>query len=84
MDNGVVKVMLAIPTMGYCAPEAYCNRLGSYLHLGRLEEQGKWLHRIAKLLRDECPGDADRLFKKLIENETIYYTNQDGKRFILY
>lgn len=76
--------MVAIPTMGYCASEAYCNRLGSFMHLGRLEEQGKWLHKVASILRTEAPDQAESLLKKIVQDEAIYYTNKDGKRFIFY
>lgn len=83
-DNGVVKVMVAIPTMGYCASEAYCNRLGGFLHLGRLEEQGKWLHKLASVLKSETPELAESVLRKVMEGESLYYTNSDGKRFIFY
>lgn len=83
-SNNAVKVMLAIPTMGYCASEAYCNRLGSFLHLGRVEEQGKWLHKVTKILKEETPEKAESILAKLIDGESIYYTNPDGKRFIFY
>lgn len=83
-EDKVVKVMLAIPTMGYTHAEAYCNRLGSFLYMGRLEEQGKWLHKVAKVLNDLAPEKKDEIFTKIIEDEVAYYTNKDGKRFLFY
>jgi hypothetical protein len=39
--DGVVRVLVSIPTMGYCHVQAYCNRLINFMHMGKLEERGK-------------------------------------------
>lgn len=77
----VVRVMVAIPTMGYAHAEAYCNRLASFMHLGRLEQEGKLIHKLAAALKDEPEDVRLRIFKNFIEGLTIYSDSPGGERF---
>ena len=42
-EEGVIRVCVAIPNMGYTQPESYCNRLFNFMKLGQLEERGRLL-----------------------------------------
>jgi hypothetical protein len=39
-EEGVVKVLIAIPNEGHAPVEAYANRLTNFMHLGKLEASG--------------------------------------------
>lgn len=42
-DEGVVRVCVAIPNMGYTQPESYANRLFNFMKLGELQKRGEIL-----------------------------------------
>lgn len=43
MKDGVVRVAVSIPNMGYTQSAAYANRLCNFMHIGKLEKQGELL-----------------------------------------
>lgn len=42
-EEGVVRVCVAIPNMGYTQPESYANRLFNFMKLGQLQMKGELL-----------------------------------------
>lgn len=42
-EDGVVRVCVAIPNMGYTQPESYANRLFNFMKLGQLQMKGELL-----------------------------------------
>lgn len=78
----VIRVALAIPTMGYCASEAYCSRLINWMHMGHLEQQQKDFQILLEVMRDEPDREmAIRILKKFADKNPLYYELPDGKRF---
>lgn len=81
MDD-TIRVALAIPSMGYCASEAYCSRLINWMHMGHLEQQHKDFQLLLEVMREEEDKDlAKRILKKYAEKNPLYWELPDGKRF---
>lgn len=78
----VIRVALAIPTMGYCASEAYCSRLINWMHMGHLEQQQKDFQLLLQVVRKELDQEtAIRLLKAYAEANPLYWELPDGKHF---
>lgn len=76
-----VKVVCAIPSMGYTHAEAYCNRLINFLHMGYLEQEGKVLHAMKDILLARLgPDETTKVFNEYSEKHHIYWS-KDGTRF---
>lgn len=81
MDK-VIRVALAIPTMGYTHDSAYCNRLINWMHLGHLEQQQRDFQALLDVMREEPDREmALRVLKKFADASPLYYELPDGKRF---
>jgi hypothetical protein len=76
--------MVSIPSMGYTHAEAYCNRLANFMHMGRLEKEGRLIHKLAESLKDEDAETKARVFKNFLEGLQIISSNDQGVRFEFY
>lgn len=82
MESKTIRVALAIPSMGYCASEAYCSRLINWLHMGHLEQQQKDFQILLDVARKELDHEtAIKFLKSYAEANPLYWELPDGKRF---
>lgn len=80
--NKTIKVVAAIPSMGYCHAEAYCNRLVNWMHLGHLEEQQKCVHALMDVLQEEKDDELKRrILTGFLSRNPLYYELPEGRRF---
>lgn len=69
---GVVKVLIAIPNMGYTQTEAYGNRLMNFMHMGNLQTTRSDFYKFADILEDLVPDKKDAVLGKYLEGNSKY------------
>lgn len=78
----VVRVCIAIPTMGYCQVEAYCNRLINFMHLGKMEEGAKVFRKFAEILASKDKSIAEQVITEFVKDYPIQaFREINGNRF---
>jgi len=81
-EPNTVRVCVAIPSMGYCHVEAYCNRLVNFMHLGKLEEGAKVARGMAELIANRDPKLAQEILAEWVKMHPIQSSREiHGKRF---
>jgi hypothetical protein len=61
MTPNVVKVLIAIPNMGYAHSEAYGNRLLNFMKMGSLQRERMMFYKFAELLNGVVPDKKDEV-----------------------
>lgn len=72
MDPKVVKVLIAIPNMGYAHSEAYGNRLLNFMQMGNLQTEQRTFHVMRKMLEENHPDLAKKVTDEFIKEHSQY------------
>ena len=79
MKDGVIKVCVGIPNMGYTQSAAYANRLVNFMHMGKFEKEGELLKKNPRyefyfsiVGRIFTPVARDEAAKHTIEHDCDY------------
>lgn len=62
-----VKVLIAIPNMGYTQVEAYGNRLMNFMQMGNFQTERQTFAHFESVLKDVAPDKADAVLNAYIE-----------------
>lgn len=62
-----IKVLVAIPNMGYTQCEAYGNRLMNFMVMGNYQTERQVFAQFDDVLREKCPEKADEILNAYIE-----------------
>lgn len=67
MTPNVVKVLIAIPNMGYTTTEAYGNRLMNFMQMGNLQTERYTFYKFAEVLDQVAPEKKDEVLNTYLE-----------------
>jgi len=67
MTPETVKVLIAIPNMGYTQVEAYGNRLMNFMQMGNLQTERHTFYKFQEVLKDVCPDQMDKVLNSYLE-----------------
>lgn len=76
-----VKVLIAIPNMGYTQVEAYGNRLMNFMKMGNLQTERATFFKFADVLEELAPEQKESVLNAYLEKHGRYATNIDDERF---
>ena len=76
-----VKVLIAIPNMGYTQLEAYGNRLMNFMQMGNMQTEIQSFHRFSELLETLAPDKKNEILNSYIEKHGRYVKNLDQEMF---
>lgn len=62
-----IKVLIAIPNMGYTQTEAYGNRLMNFMQMGNFQTERQTCANFADILKDYVPAHMDKILNAYIE-----------------
>jgi hypothetical protein len=79
-----IKVLIAIPNMGYTQCEAYGNRLMNFMQMGNFQTERQTFARFADLLKDMAPEKADAILNAYIEKHGYNVKKLDEELFQFY
>jgi len=79
-EDGVYKVLIAIPNEGHTQVEAYANRLMNFMHMGKLEERLK--HEGAKPRPEFYFMTMGRIFTPLAREEAASMAEDCGMDYL--
>ena len=65
--HNTVKVLIAIPNMGYTQVEAYGNRLMNFMQMGNLQTERSMFYKFSDLLEEICPEKKDSVLNSYLE-----------------
>lgn len=78
MKPKVIKVLIAIPNMGYAHSEAYGNRLINFMHMGNLQTEQRTFHVLYDFIEKENPDLAKMMASDFLNNHSQYvHKNQE-------
>lgn len=67
-----IKVLIAIPNMGYTQVEAYGNRLMNFMKMGNMATERNTFYNFASILEEEIPEKKDQILSKYLEKHARY------------
>lgn len=67
MKPEIVKVLIAIPNMGYTQVEAYGNRLMNFMQMGNFQTQRLDFYNFADVLDEVAPEKKDQVLNRYLE-----------------
>lgn len=82
--NEPIKVLIAIPNMGYTQTEAYGNRLMNFMQMGNFQTERQTFARFADLLKDMAPDQADAVLNAYITKHGYNVKKLDEEIFQFY
>lgn len=71
----VIKVLIAIPNMGYTQVEAYGNRLMNFMTMGNIQTEQRLFRDFYELTKEINPEVAAQTAQKFIESKAQYVKN---------
>lgn len=75
-----VKVLIAIPNMGYTQVEAYGNRLENFLNIGCFQTQREDFFKFASLLETHAPDKKDLILNDFLK-DSMFIKKMDDEIF---
>lgn len=72
-----IKVLIAIPNMGYTQVEAYGNRLMNFMHMGNLQTERSVFFKFAELLESQVPEKKESILNSYLENSRYIQKMED-------
>lgn len=72
MNVQTVKVLIAIPNMGYTQVEAYGNRLMNFMQMGNMQTARKSFYEFAEILESVCPDKKDDVLNAYLEKHNRF------------
>lgn len=81
IEPKIVKVLIAIPNMGYAPTEAYGNRLVNFMYMGNLQTEQRVYHEMIELIKKEDLDLADYLGRKFKEKSSIIKDENEHEMF---
>lgn len=70
-----IKVLVAIPNMGYTQVEAYGNRLDNFMRLGELQTERAMVYKFGDVLNEVAPDVRDKVLSKYLDKYGYYIKN---------
>lgn len=67
MKPEVVKVLIAIPNMGYTQVEAYGNRLMNFMQMGNMQTERTTFYKFAEVLDEVAPDKKDAVLNSYLD-----------------
>lgn len=67
-----IKVLIAIPNMGYTQVEAYGNRLMNFMKMGNMATERNVVYSFSDILNEVVPEKKDLILNKYIEKNARY------------
>lgn len=81
MKPNVVKVLIAIPNMGYTHVEAYGNRLMNFMQMGNLQTERITFFKFAEVLESVAPDKKDEILNYYLEKHGRFIKRMDDEVF---
>ena len=79
-----IKVLIAIPNMGYTQVEAYGNRLMNFMQMGNFQTEKQTFARFADVLHELAPEKAEAVLNAYIEKHGRYVKKIGEELFQFY
>jgi hypothetical protein len=76
-----VKVLIAIPNMGYAHTEAYGNRLMNFMQMGNLQTERSTFFKFADLLEKHAPEKKNEILDSYLQIEARHIRNREDELF---
>lgn len=76
-----VKVLIAIPNMGYTQVEAYGNRLENFLTMGSLHSEQTTFAAFVDLIRKHAPDRENEIVSEYVQSHARFVRSVDGEIF---
>lgn len=73
----LVKVLIAIPNMGYTQSEAYGNRLMNFMEMGNLQISRQDAHKLDGILDKSCPEKKDEILGEFLKDNKYMKIGDD-------
>jgi len=70
-----IKILVAIPNMGYTHVEAYGNRLDNFMRLGELQTERAMVYKFGDVLNEIAPEVRDKVLSKYLDKYGYYIKN---------
>lgn len=64
----MIKVLIAIPNMGYTQVEAYGNRLMNFMQMGNLQTERATFNKFSSILNELAPEKKEQILNNYLEN----------------
>jgi hypothetical protein len=72
-----VKVLIAIPNMGYTQVEAYGNRLMNFMQMGNLQTERASFYKFASILEEQAPEKKEQILSTYLEKHARHIQKMD-------
>ncbi len=72
-----VKVLIAIPNMGYTQVEAYGNRLENFLNIGCFQTQREDFFKFSDILEKQAPQQKESILNEFLKDSMFIKTIED-------
>lgn len=76
-----VKVLIAIPNMGYTQVEAYGNRLMNFMQMGNMQTERDTFRKFSEVLDVVAPDKKNECLNLYLEKHGRYMKKMDDQRF---
>lgn len=76
-----IKVLIAIPNMGYTQVEAYGNRLMNFMQMGNLQTERATFFKFADLLTELAPEKKESILNSYLESQGRHIKNLNDELF---
>lgn len=73
----MIRVLVAIPNMGYTSTESYGDRLINFMHMGNLQTEQRVYTQMQELIKAENPELAEKISAKFKADKSIYVKNYE-------
>jgi hypothetical protein len=74
-----IKVLIAIPNMGFTQVEAYGNRLMNFMQLGNLQTERASFYKFAQILDELAPSMKEAVLNNYLENHARHIQKKEDE-----